>query len=160
MEKRYQFNTKEREEKTKQKETPTMNTVRRQKLFLLPSRLRCFSGLYLRLECLAGKEANRLYSLPSAQHQTLYRHQTLTKHKEERQQNRAADQHLKGLDNFNTSLPKIPFLILLRKISSKRDGQPSQLMPKPCASSQVAVPASPTTAAGQMHWFSWVKGCG
>lgn len=100
--------------------------------------------------------------ISTRQHQNLYRHQPLTKHKEERQQLRAADQHLRGLDDFNSlqSLPKIPFLTLLRKISSKRDGQPSRLVPKPCASSQLAVPASPATAAGQMRWFSWVKGCG
>lgn len=116
---------------------------------------------------MTGREGRQQVLLPTPvstrQSQNIYRHQPSTKGKEERQQPRAADQHLRGLDNFNTSLqslPKIPFLTLLRKIRDKRDGQPSQLMPKPCASSQLAVPVSPATAAGHLRRFSWAKGCG
>lgn len=143
-----------------------MNIVRRQKLFL-PNRLRSFSGsseLASLHDWQGGRPEQVIFTpISTRQSQNLYKHQPLTKHKEERQQPRATDQQLRGLDNFNTSLqslPKIQFLTLLRKIRGKRDGQPSQLVTKPCASSQLAVPASPATAAGHLRWFSWAKGCG
>lgn len=126
--------------------------------------LRALSSLVSLQDWQEGRPQQVIFTpISTRQSYNLYRHQPLTKHKQDRQQPRAADQHLRGLDDFNTSLqslPKISFLTLLRKIRGKRDGQPSQLVPKPCASSQLAVPASPATAAGHLRWFSWAKGCG
>lgn len=74
---------------------------------------------------MTGREGGQLVILTpisTKQSQNLYRHQPLTKHKEETQQPTAAEQHLSSLDNFNTSLQslsKTPFSLCLGKSGVK-----------------------------------------
>jgi len=110
MEKRYQLNTKNREKKIE----GDMNDEHCQKAEAAPPwqgeiLLKALSLLGMS-DWQAGRPAGCISPVSTRQSQNLQRQTQipLTKHKEQRQQPRASDQRLRGLENLNTSLQSLP----------------------------------------------------